>query len=286
MQLRISNCTRGWSIQQLGNLLSVFMMVETRCGLTHPPAPMRAFFKVLCGDEGAARGVVEVGRNWTLGLSQCQGGYLHNRFLSTVLSNLESWERFWRSIELEIPHPEDDTFWKFVSKTKQGPLRVGETVEQVLNKTAGAIRQLEEDEEKPKVYEREVDRFGEVHATGTRKTARAEIVMRKGTGEITVNGMSFLDYFPMEYHRTDILRPFTLLEKLNQFDVIATTRGGGMTGQAQAIRYACAWALVKWDPPSHALLSDAELLTRDYRQREEKKSGKKRARKSFPYVRR
>ncbi len=123
-------------------------------------------------------------------------------------------------------------------------------------------------------------------ATGRRKTAVARVVLTPGTGTITVNGRAFEDYFPIEAHRKDILLPLELTNTLGRFDVRANVSGGGISGQAGAIRLGIARALLQVDEEFRKILRPAGLLTRDPRMVERKKYGQKKARKRFQFSKR
>jgi small subunit ribosomal protein S9 len=125
-----------------------------------------------------------------------------------------------------------------------------------------------------------------VLATGRRKTAVARVILTPGTGQVTVNGRAFEDYFPIEAHRKDILLPLELTNTLGMYDVRANVTGGGISGQAGAIRLGIARALVEIDPEYRKILRPAGLLTRDPRMVERKKYGQKKARKRFQFSKR
>lgn len=123
-------------------------------------------------------------------------------------------------------------------------------------------------------------------ATGRRKTAIARVVFTPGTGTITVNGRTLEDYFPIEAHRKEILLPLELTNTVGQFDIRTTVTGGGVSGQAEAIRLGIARALVQLDEQFRRILRPAGLLTRDPRMVERKKYGQRKARKRFQFSKR
>ncbi len=125
-----------------------------------------------------------------------------------------------------------------------------------------------------------------IHTIGRRKTSVARIFMKEGTGEITVNGRKFEEYFPVLTHRVDILKPFNVTGTTGKYDVKVNVTGGGLTGQAGAIRLAIARALLQVDPEYRAQLKPAKLLTRDPRMVERKKYGRPKARKKFQFSKR
>ena len=125
-----------------------------------------------------------------------------------------------------------------------------------------------------------------VQTTGRRKEAVARARLRSGTGVVTVNGRTFTDYFPTAMSRMVVVEPLRLLSLEENYDVDATIDGGGVTGQAGALRMAIARALVEVDPETRPALKKAGLLTRDARAKESKKYGLKKARKAPQYTKR
>lgn len=123
-------------------------------------------------------------------------------------------------------------------------------------------------------------------ATGRRKTAVAQIRMTQGTGKIEVNGRAFEDYFPTEELQNHVLQPLQVAKGANAFDVSAKAVGGGLAGQAGAIRLAVARALLQTDENLRNPLRDDGLLTRDPRMKERKKAGQPGARKRFQFSKR
>ena len=123
-------------------------------------------------------------------------------------------------------------------------------------------------------------------ATGRRKTAVARIRMTPGSGRIDVNGKSFEEYFPTESLQNSILHPLHIAQMINKFDVVVNSRGGGVSGQAGAVRLAIARALIQSDETLRGTLKDEGMLTRDPRMKERKKSGQPGARKRFQFSKR
>ena len=121
---------------------------------------------------------------------------------------------------------------------------------------------------------------------GRRKEAVVRVRLIPGTGQFTLNGRSLENYFPNKVHQQLIREPFVSLEKDGQFDVIATLAGGGITGQAGALRLAIARALINAVPEDRPTLKKAGFLTRDPRVKERKKYGLKKARKAPQYSKR
>jgi len=125
-----------------------------------------------------------------------------------------------------------------------------------------------------------------VQTTGRRKQAVARVRIRPGNGKIVVNGRPIEDYFPSETHRMVLSEPLTATNTNEVYDVDATIFGGGVSGQAGALRLGIARALVDLDPEVRVTLKRAGLLTRDAREKESKKYGLKKARKAPQYSKR
>ncbi|MCX8080632.1 MAG: 30S ribosomal protein S9 [Bacteroidia bacterium] len=124
------------------------------------------------------------------------------------------------------------------------------------------------------------------NTSGRRKTAVARIFLKKGSGNITVNGRPFKEYFTTGSHQYFVLQPLKNTNTLNEYDIKVNVKGGGITGQAQAIRLAIAKALVKNNPDYRTSLRAEGLLTRDSRMVERKKYGQKKARRRFQFTKR
>jgi small subunit ribosomal protein S9 len=122
--------------------------------------------------------------------------------------------------------------------------------------------------------------------TGRRKEAVARARLREGTGVVTINGRPFDTYFPTAAQRMVVSEPLRVTDALERFDVDASIHGGGVTGQAGALRMAIARSLVELDPETRPALKRAGLLTRDSRKKESKKYGLKKARKAPQYTKR
>jgi len=122
--------------------------------------------------------------------------------------------------------------------------------------------------------------------TGRRKCAVARVFLRPGKGQITINGRPFEEYFPTESARVQVRQPLLATETADKFDVLVTTSGGGLSGQAGAVRLGIARALVEFNSELRPKLKELGLLTRDPRIRERKKYGQKGARKRFQFSKR
>jgi small subunit ribosomal protein S9 len=125
-----------------------------------------------------------------------------------------------------------------------------------------------------------------IHKIGRRKTAVARVYLSEGKGNITVNNKAYDSYFPTEMLKYKVLQPLTLTENAENFDIKAKVFGGGITGQAEAIRLAITRALVALDEENKSILKPEGLLTRDPRMVERKKFGQKKARKKFQFSKR
>jgi small subunit ribosomal protein S9 len=134
--------------------------------------------------------------------------------------------------------------------------------------------------------EKEVDAQGRSYATGRRKDAVARVWLKPGTGKITVNGRDQEVYFARPTLRLVINQPFTVTERTGQYDIVATVKGGGLSGQAGAVKHGIAQALSKFEPALRGAVKAEGFLTRDSRTVERKKYGKAKARRSFQFSKR
>jgi small subunit ribosomal protein S9 len=124
------------------------------------------------------------------------------------------------------------------------------------------------------------------YGTGRRKTSTARVFLRPGTGTITVNAREFANFFPTEVLRMEIRQPLVLTETAEKFDILATVAGGGIAGQAGAMRLGIARALCEYSLDLRPALKKEGLLTRDARAKERKKYGLAGARKRFQFSKR
>jgi small subunit ribosomal protein S9 len=131
-----------------------------------------------------------------------------------------------------------------------------------------------------------IDELGRSYATGKRKNAVARVWIRPGNGKIEVNGRDSPVYFARPVLRMLISQPFVVADRLNQFDVWATVKGGGLSGQAGAVRHGISRALTFYEPGLRPVLKHGGFLTRDSRVVERKKYGKAKARRSFQFSKR
>lgn len=124
------------------------------------------------------------------------------------------------------------------------------------------------------------------HGTGRRKTSVARVYLRDGNGAIKVNGKDVKEFFPIDEHVIQIELPLNVTDTLGKYDVVCTVRGGGISGQAGAIRHGLSRALVELDDTNRASLKANGFLTRDARMVERKKYGQKGARRKFQFSKR
>ena len=134
--------------------------------------------------------------------------------------------------------------------------------------------------------EQEIDAQGRAYATGRRKDAVARVWLKPGTGKITVNGRDQTVYFARPTLRLVINQPFKIAGRNGQFDVVATVSGGGLSGQAGAVKHGISQALTKYEPGLRTVVKQAGFLTRDSRTVERKKYGRAKARRSFQFSKR
>lgn len=134
--------------------------------------------------------------------------------------------------------------------------------------------------------EQELDQYGRAYATGRRKDAIARVWLKPGTGKVTVNGRDQEVYFARPTLRLIINQPFAITEREGQYDIVATVRGGGLSGQAGAVKHGISQALTKYEPALRATVKAAGFLTRDSRVVERKKYGRAKARRSFQFSKR
>ena len=134
--------------------------------------------------------------------------------------------------------------------------------------------------------EQQLDKFGRAYATGRRKDAVARVWLKPGSGKIVVNGRDQETYFARPTLRLVINQPFGLSDRVGQYDVICTVKGGGLSGQAGAVLHGIAQALSRFEPALRTTVKRAGFLTRDPRVVERKKYGRAKARRSFQFSKR
>jgi len=134
--------------------------------------------------------------------------------------------------------------------------------------------------------EQQLDKHGRAYATGRRKDAVARVWLKPGSGKIIVNGREQEVYFARPTLRLVINQPFGITDRAGQYDVIATVKGGGLSGQAGAVKHGIAQALSRYEPALRTAVKRAGFLTRDPRVVERKKYGRAKARRSFQFSKR
>ena len=137
-----------------------------------------------------------------------------------------------------------------------------------------------------RVYEKKVDAQGRAYATGKRKDAVARVWIKPGPGTIVVNERPVEVYFARPVLRMILNQPLQLVNRVGQYDVIISVAGGGLSGQAGAVRHGISKALTRYEPELRSVLKKGGFLTRDARTVERKKYGKAKARKSFQFSKR
>ncbi len=150
----------------------------------------------------------------------------------------------------------------------------------------GTVLPPESGAEPPEERKPILDEFGRAYATGKRKNAIARVWIKPGSGQITVNGKDYTVYFARATLRLLVDQPFEVAGRKGQYDVMATVRGGGLSGQAGALRHGIAKALQNFEPELRAPLKQAGLLTRDARVVERKKYGRHKARRGHQFSKR
>ena len=143
-----------------------------------------------------------------------------------------------------------------------------------------------DDNEEAILNEPKIDTLGRSYATGRRKESTARVWVKRGTGKIYINGKEMVNYFARPVLQMQLNFVFDVAERKDQFDVIATVKGGGLSGQAGAIRHGLSRALCLFEPDLRKPLKSAGMLTRDSRVVERKKYGRAKARKSFQFSKR
>jgi small subunit ribosomal protein S9 len=134
--------------------------------------------------------------------------------------------------------------------------------------------------------EPQIDSLGRSYATGRRKDASARVWVKRGTGKMSVNGRDVAEYFARPVLQMLLAQPFETAGRTGEFDVIATVKGGGLSGQAGAVRHGISHALIRFEPGLRPALKAGGFLTRDSRVVERKKYGRRKARRSFQFSKR
>ena len=150
----------------------------------------------------------------------------------------------------------------------------------------GALKGSEPAVASAPVYVQKLDKHGRAYATGKRKNAVARVWIKPGAGKITVNDKGFEQYFARPVLQMLLKQPLQAANRLSQFDVMATVKGGGLSGQAGAVRHGISKALTYFEPDLRPVLKKGGFLTRDSRVVERKKYGRMKARRSFQFSKR
>jgi len=136
------------------------------------------------------------------------------------------------------------------------------------------------------VYQQKLDAKGRAYATGKRKNAVARVWVKRGSGKITINDKDFSAYFARPVLQMLLKQPLDTAKRADQYDIRATVAGGGLSGQAGAVRHGISKALTYYEPELRSVLKKGGFLTRDSRVVERKKYGRKKARRSFQFSKR
>jgi len=136
------------------------------------------------------------------------------------------------------------------------------------------------------VAEPKIDEHGRSYATGRRKESSARVWLKHGSGRISINGKDISEYFARPVLQMMLAQPFETAARTGEFDVIATVKGGGLSGQAGAVRHGISHAMIRFEPGLRPVLKAGGFLTRDSRVVERKKYGRAKARKSFQFSKR
>ena len=152
-------------------------------------------------------------------------------------------------------------------------------VENSIDGDVGSVKETAKNESK-------IDEHGRTYATGKRKDAVARVWIKPGSGKIEVNGRDVKTYFARPVLRMILSQPFVAAERKDQYDVKCTVKGGGLSGQAGAVRHGISKALTLYEPSLRPVLKSGGFLTRDSRVVERKKYGRRKARRSFQFSKR
>ena len=134
--------------------------------------------------------------------------------------------------------------------------------------------------------EKKVDDLGRAYSTGRRKSSVARVWIKRGSGSVKINGKDEKEYFPSKSHRLLLNQPLVSVERKSELDISCTVFGGGLSGQAGAIRHGISRALINFEPSLRKNLKTKGFLTRDSREVERKKYGKAKARRSYQFSKR
>lgn len=161
-----------------------------------------------------------------------------------------------------------------------------ESLKEIKSATKSAAKAASAEKETKTARKSAKDKQGRSYATGKRKDAVARVWIMPGKGNITINSKSIDEYFARPVLKMVINQPFAITNRENEFDVICTVKGGGLSGQAGAIKHGISKALNEYEPELRSILKQAGFLTRDDRVVERKKYGKAKARRSYQFSKR
>lgn len=148
------------------------------------------------------------------------------------------------------------------------------------------VKQAVEKTEEAPVRVQKLDKLGRAYGTGRRKESVARVWLKPGNGEVIVNGKPVLKYFTRSVLQTIVMQPFTISNRAGRYDVWCTVSGGGLSGQAGAVRHGISRALADYEPDLRSVLKPVGMMTRDSRTVERKKFGLMKARRSFQFSKR
>ena len=158
-----------------------------------------------------------------------------------------------------------------------------------MNEEVNSLNELDSNSSQEKTIqptEPKIDNLGRSYATGRRKDSTARVWIKRGSGVMTVNGKEMPIYFDRPVLQMQLNHVFEIANRVKEFDVMATVKGGGLSGQAGAVKHGISKAISLFEPELRTALKSAGLLTRDSRTVERKKYGKAKARKSFQFSKR
>lgn len=171
-------------------------------------------------------------------------------------------------------------------KTTKKTVSLTDLKKEAVVEAAEAVVEKTETAEAAPVRTPKKDKLGRSQAVGKKKDAVARVIIKMGKGQITVNGRALADYFPRPVLQMVINQPFAVTNREGQFDVVCNVHGGGLSGQAYALRHGISRCLDMFEPELHTALKRAGFLTRDSRVVERKKPGLSKARKRFQFSKR
>ena len=173
------------------------------------------------------------------------------------------------------------------TKTEEKPAaETKDSAEAPAENAAETVKEAAPPVEETPLREQEIDEHGRAYATGRRKDAVARVWLKPGKGMITVNGRDQSGYFARPSLRLIINQPFDISDRRGQYDIVATVKGGGLSGQAGAVKHGISQALSRYEPKLRGTMKAAGFLTRNSRVVERKKYGRAKARKSFQFSKR